>query len=317
MIFFRIKRGGRRAARTVPAALAVILALALFAAPAMPAYAAPADAAAAEEPDADIEADELVVTSTDTSPADVPAVLTPWDCEAAQCRAALLVDETNNHTILYEKNAHDSIPPASTTKMLTALLTVEAIERGELTLDEELQADAPILSSVIYDASHVHPRIKIDEKLSVEDYLYCVMIESDCVCCNILGRRVSGSVEAFVNLMNARAAELGCEETHFVNTHGYPAEGHRTTAWSLYLIAREAMRHDIFRKIVSTNQYTIQPTKAYPKERHLKNTNWLLGMPEKTDIKYDADYTFADCVGIKTGYSSEAGSCLVSQRHII
>ena len=255
------------------------------------------------------EAEQEIASGTDVSYSDEP--VSPWECAPAQCLAALLVDE-NSGRVLYDKKAHDRIYPASTTKVLTALLVIEAVEAGQISLEDEIQADVPILNSVIWDASHVSPRIKIDEKLTVENYLYCVMIESDCVCCNILGRHVSGSIDDFVALMNKRASELGCEDTHFSNAHGYPADDHYTTAWSLYLIAREAMKHELFRTICSTNEYTVPPSNIYKKERKLKNSNWLLGMPDKPAVKYDADYTYEPCIGIKTGYSSQAGSCLLS-----
>ncbi len=263
----------------------------------------PSRTATASESDIVSGADRAVSqTDIDTS--------SPWYVSEAVALAALLVDDTND-MVLYEKYAHEQINPASTTKIMTALLIVEAIEAGKISLEDKITATIPQLNSVMWDASHISPRVKIDETMTVESYLYSVMIESDCVCCNILAEHLCGSVNEFVKLMNKRAEELGCEKTSFVNAHGYPAEGHKTTAWSLYLIAREAMKHPIFARICGTNTYTLPATDKY-KERRLKNTNWLLGMPSSTDIPYDTDYTFDGCLGIKTGYSSEAGSCLVS-----
>lgn len=229
-----------------------------------------------------------------------------------EAKAAILVDDTYGE-VLYEQSAHEALYPASTTKMMTALLVIEAIERGEISLDDEIKAKRKMVDSVIWDASHVSPRIKPDEVLTVEDYLYCVMIESDCACCNILADYTAGSVEAFVERMNSRAGELGCENTHFANTHGYTDPNHYTTAWSLYLIASEAMKHDIFAKIVGTSEYTVPKTNL-TRERSLRNTNWLLSMPEpsETDVKYGDNYYYQYAIGVKTGYTSAAGSCLVS-----
>ena len=235
----------------------------------------------------------------------------PFD--KADLKAAILVDADTGE-ILFEQGAHEKNYPASTTKMLTALMVIESIEAGKIGLDDEITMQRKLIDSVMYDASHVSPRLKADEKVTVEQLLYCVMIESDCAACNILGAYVAGSVEEFVRRMNIRAEQLGCRDTNFVNTHGYPHDDHYTTAYSLYLIAAEAMKHELFAKIVSTKEYVIPKTNL-TRARTLVNTNWLLGMPadiSSSNVKYDADYYYEYCVGIKTGYASAAGSCLAS-----
>lgn len=235
----------------------------------------------------------------------------PWQpFGAADLNAAILVDDDTGE-ILFEQNAREKCYPASTTKMLTALMVIEAVEQGKIHLDDVVVCQRKLVDSVLWDASHVSPRVKADEEFTVEQLLHCVLIESDCAVCNILADYVDGSVDAFVKRMNARAAELGCVDTNFVNTHGYPDPNHWTTAYSLYLIASEAMKHPDFARIVSTREYTIPKTKL-TRARKLVNTNWLLGSPSDTDVKYDADYYYEYCVGIKTGYSSAAGSCLAS-----
>lgn len=245
-----------------------------------------------------------------------PTVSLAQDIDKVNAGAALLVDVDSNK-VLYEQNAYEVKAPASTTKIMTALLVFEAIDRGELNLDMEIKAKRHLAEGVKYDASHVSPRVKWNEVLTLEQYLYCILVESDCACCDIVADAVSGSVDGFVELMNKRAKELGCTDTVFVNTHGYPAEGHVSTAWDLYLIAAEAMKNEKFREIVSTQYYTVPKTNLVKRERELYNSNWLLGMPPESQlsIKYDRDYKYEYCIGVKTGYSSEAGSCLVSYAH--
>jgi len=231
----------------------------------------------------------------------------------ADLKCALLVDDDTGE-VLFEQNAYEVSYPASTTKMLTALMVIEAVEQGKIGFDDVIVLQRKLVDSVMWDASHVSPRVKADEKLTVEQLLHCVMIESDCAACNILADYVAGSVDAFVQQMNSRAVALGCTDTNFVNTHGYPNDNHYTTAYSLYLIASEAMKHPDFARIVSTKEYIIPKTNL-TRQRTLRNTNWLLGMPSdisESDIKYDTDYYYEYCVGIKTGYASAAGSCLAS-----
>ena len=244
--------------------------------------------------------------------ASFPVSVSAQEIEKVNAGAALLVD-VDTGKVLYEQNSKQIKAPASTTKIMTALLVLEAVDRGELSLDMKIKAKRKLAEGVKYDASHVSPRVKWNEILTLEEYLYCILVESDCACCDIVADQVSGSVDGFVELMNTRAKELGCTDTVFVNTHGYPAEGHVSTAWDLYLITAEAMKNEKFREIVSTQYCTIPKTNLV-RERKLYNSNWLLGMPPKSElsIKYDRDYKYDYCIGVKTGYSSEAGSCLVS-----
>ncbi|MBP3415170.1 MAG: D-alanyl-D-alanine carboxypeptidase [Clostridia bacterium] len=243
----------------------------------------------------------------------MPRAVSAAEFEKAAARAALLVD-IDTGTVLYEQSAHDLLPPASTTKIMTALLVLEAIDRGEFSLDTQVKAARNLAESMKYDASHVSPRVRKNEILTVEQYLYCILVESDCACCNILAAKTAGSMEAFVELMNERAKELGCKDTVFVNSHGYPQEGHITTAYDLYLIAQEALKNETFRKIISTSVYKIPRTNEVKRERTLYNTNWLIGMPPESEqkMKYERDFKYEYCIGGKTGTSDEAGSCLVS-----
>ncbi len=247
----------------------------------------------------DSDASDSDVSDTDISSSDAPVDLYLGTVKA---KAALLVD-MDTLEILYEQNADEPLPPASTTKIMTALLVMEAVESGQITLDEVILPEQQELASIPWDASTITPKIATGETLRVLDYLYSVMLSSDCAACNVLARRVSGSVDAFVERMNARAAELGCEGTNFLNTHGYPKEGHAASARTMYLITQEALKYPVFCDIVSSRSYTIPATNKAA-ERRLTNTNSLMvGASE---------YNYLYATGVKTGYSKSSGYCLVS-----
>ena len=218
-------------------------------------------------------------------------------------KAVLLVD-ANTGSVVYAVNEHQELYPASTTKIMTALLVLEAVDRGELSLGDELTASrAAITTGLAEDGSTSN--IKEDEVMTVEEYLTCMLVVSANEACNVLAEAVSGSVEAFVEDMNERAQQLGCENTHFVNTTGLHDSQHYTSAWDLYLITAEAMKHDAFMRICDTATAVI-PATNLSEERTLHTTNYLIG------TWWSRGYLYDDAHGIKTGSTSQAGHCLVS-----
>ena len=219
-----------------------------------------------------------------------------------QAAAAILVD-TSYNTVLYEKNSNERRPPASITKVMTALMVLEAIDRGQLQESMVITASANAPSDITDDSSTQN--ILPGEQLTVENLLYCLLIPSANEAANILAEAVSGSVPAFVDAMNARAAELGMSNTHFMNPHGLHNDEHYSTAHDIYLMVKEAMTHPLFQKIVSTSAYTVPATNLSP-QRKFFNTNALL-----TANKYPG-YTYSPVNGIKTGHTPEAGYCLAS-----
>ena len=223
--------------------------------------------------------------------------------KTVDAKAALLVNSTEN-VIYYEQNARERVYPASITKVMTALLTVEAIDRGDLTLDQVITAGDQTWLDIPADGSTAN--IQVGEELTVEQLLYCLMLPSANEAANILAQAISGQVSSFVALMNLRAEQLGCTDTHFMNPHGIHHTNHYTTCYDLYLIARKALENATFRQIVSTDEITIPPTNMTAKERVYYNTNALL-----THKKYPG-YEFPDCIGIKTGSTDAAGYCLLS-----
>lgn len=220
--------------------------------------------------------------------------------------------------VLYEKNADEKVYPASTTKIMTALIVLENIEN----LDEVIAVDA---ESPFVDGSKIF--LDVAEEISIRDLLNAMLIASGNDAASALAIRVSGSTEEFAKLMNQKAEALGCKQTHFVNPHGLHDEEHYTTARDLYLIARAAMDYPVFREIVGTAEYTIAPTNKQPETRYLYNTNALIeggtGSYELIeDIYGDTVQTMYEyATGIKTGYTDEAGLCLVSsaadKRHTV
>ena len=217
-------------------------------------------------------------------------------------KAGLLI-EADTGEILYEKNAHQENFPASLTKVMVALLVFEAIDRGELRMDQNVTASADSVAGLPDDASTAD--IIPGEALTVEQLLYCLLVVSANEVGNILGEAVSGSVSAFVAKMNQRAQELGCENTHFVNTSGLPDNEHYTTAWDIYLFTREAMKYDEFMTIVNTKAYDVPATNK-SEARELHSTNYLISNWRATG------YLYSGAQGIKTGSTDAAGYCLVS-----
>lgn len=224
-----------------------------------------------------------------------------FDVEA---KAALLVD-VGSGEILYEKNIHEQNYPASITKVMTALLVLEAVDAGKLKLDQEITASQEAFEGLSADGSTAN--IKPGETMSVENLLNCMLIVSANEAAHILAEAVSGTVSNFVFQMNQRAEQLGCKDTQFANPSGLHDELHYTTAWDIYLITREAMKHDEFMKIVGRKAYTVPETNL-SKSRDLHSTNYLIstwrtGWP---------GYFYEDARGIKTGSTPEAGYCLVA-----
>ena len=221
---------------------------------------------------------------------------------SVNARAALLVD-TADDTVLYGKNETTRMYPASITKVMTAMLILEAVDRGQMQLDQVITAAESAFVGLDPDGSSAE--IEPGEQMSVKDLLYCMLLVSANESCNILAVALDGSIDAFVQRMNERARELGCENTHFVNPHGLHDPDHYTTAWDIYLMARHAMKNETFMAICNTLAYDVPATNlSESRELHTSNSlisNWrILG------------YLYDGAEGIKTGTTDEAGHCLVS-----
>jgi len=218
--------------------------------------------------------------------------------------SAILIDNDYDE-ILYEHNADERRFPASITKVMTGLLTVEAVARGELTLETPVTLDDNLYTGIGADGST--QGLLPGEVLTVKDLLCCALIPSANEACNALAVAVAGNIPAFVERMNAKAKELGMSGTHFVNTHGYHDQNHYTTARDVAKMCQEAMKNPDFREIVSLKSYVVPATNLHA-ARELYDTNALLSTFRTG--RNDLLYSYA--TGIKTGSTPEAGHCLAS-----
>ena len=218
------------------------------------------------------------------------------DAPATNAESALLISPDSG-MVLYEKNADERRFPASTTKIMTALITLERVSD----LSETVTAEASDFEHLSADSSNAG--IKEGERVTVEDLLYALMLPSANEAAYMLARHVGGTYEEFINLMNQRAQELGCTGTHFSNPCGLHGDDHYTTARDLYKIAYAAMQDETFRDIVSTVQHRMAKTNMH-EERIILTTNKLI-------LSSYAEYAYNRCLGVKTGNTSQAGNCFV------
>lgn len=221
-----------------------------------------------------------------------------------QSKNVVLLD-ANTGNVIYAKSESDKAYPASTTKILTVLLAVEAIEAGKVSLSDSVTAGGNITAGLSDDGSTAG--IVTGETMSLENLLYCAMLSSANEACNIIGEYIGGDISTFVTMMNTRAKELGCVGTNFANTHGYPDYNHYTTPSDLAKIAYEAYSHPLFMQICNTVTRTVPATNMSP-ERKLSNTNGLIN----NDSEMYKDYLYENAAGMKTGHTQDAGYCLVS-----
>lgn len=218
-------------------------------------------------------------------------------------KGAVLIDY-DSLDILYEKNAHEKLYPASTTKIMTGIL---AIEKGDL--DDIITIDQEVVE--LTNGSHI--ALEPGEKLTLEQLLHALLIESANDSAVAIAKYVSGSVDSFVGLMNEKAHSIGATNTNFKNPNGLPDEEHVTTAYDLAIIAKYAMDNEIFRDIVKNYRSTIPITNKKDEPRYLNSSNRMLYSNEKilvgdeyVPIRYDG------LNGVKSGYTNAARYCLVT-----
>ncbi len=219
-----------------------------------------------------------------------PDQLTP---DQLYAEAVILINQDTGD-VLFEKNADRRMNPASTTKVMTILLALEYGDINRVVTIPKEAGEVPLDSSVV--------PVTVGEEMTFLDLLYGFMLKSGNDAGNAIAVIIAGSVDGFVDMMNERAAELGCTNTHFVNAHGYTAEGHYTTARDMALITQEAMKHSTFRKIVSAGEYTMNPS-SLRGEMIVRNSNML--------VTWGSEYRYKYATGVKTGTTSAAGQCLV------
>ena len=218
--------------------------------------------------------------------------------DTSHAEAVLLMDLKSNRPI-YSKNADRRMYPASITKMMTALLALESDKMGDT-----VTATFEALESITLEDSHMG--ILVGEELSMTDLVNGMLVYSANDAANVIAVHVGGSINEFVDMMNAKAKELGLNDTHFTNLCGVHDESHYTTANDIAKLARVCMQNETFREIVKKPTYHIDPTNKYTQNRDLPSTNLFLGTSRSTHHYYKP------CTGIKTGTTDAAGHCLVS-----
>lgn len=218
-------------------------------------------------------------------------LIIPWNVEAKAptigARAAVLIDvETGK--VIYEKNAYNRLPPASTTKVLTAIL---ALEKGNLNKVINVSSKASSVGESSLGLSK-------GDKLTLFELIHGALIKSANDACVAIAEEIAPSEEEFLGMMNLKAKILGAEDTTFLNTNGLPQEGHLTTAYDLAIIARYALKNPLFADIIKKKFYTVIWQDRI-RTRRIKNTNLLL-------------WTYSKAIGVKTGTTDKAGKCLIS-----
>ena len=212
--------------------------------------------------------------------------------DLAKNATSAIMLEASTGEIIFQKNVNEKRPPASMTKMMSMLLIMENIEKGNLTFEEEVTSSAYASSM---GGSQIF--LKAGEKMKVEDLLKGIAIGSGNDATVAMAERIAGTEEAFVKLMNDRAKELGLNNTNFKNSTGLDAENHYSTAYDMSVIARELVKHKKILEFTGTYEDYLRKDSASP--FWLVNTNRLVRFYQGVD-------------GLKTGYTKEAGYCLTS-----
>ncbi len=210
---------------------------------------------------------------------------------------AELVMNLDTGKIYFGRNIDDKMYPASTTKIMTAIIALENGNLSDILTVSDTAIDLPPGSSNI--------GLLRGEQFTLDQLMYGLLVASANDAANVIAEHIAGSIDQFVAMMNEKAEELGALNTHFANAHGLHDENHYTTARDLAIIARYAMSLEAFREYVSTVQYTIPATEQYKEDRILNSTNRLINKNR------GSEYLYEDAIGVKTGFTTPAQNCLV------
>ena len=221
---------------------------------------------------------------------------TEWPSDISIDSDAGIVMDANTGVVLYGKNIHETYSPASITKVLTSLIVLE-----HCSLDETVTFS----ESAVYNVESNSSSAGYDtgDTASVKDCLYALLLKSANEAANALAEHVAGSADAFAVLMNEKAAELGCQDSHFANPSGLNNEEHYVSAYDMALITRAAFENPTFAKIVETTYYKLPPNQKNPEGQGISPGNKLVNWPQ---------YYRPDVLGGKTGYTSIALNTLVN-----
>ena len=211
---------------------------------------------------------------------------------------SIILIDAKTGNILYSKNAYEKKYPASTTKLMTAILTLENCKLTDVvTVSHNAIFSVPV--------GYSHASLQEGEQLTVEQLLNVLLIPSANDAAFALAEHIAGSVDEFSTMMNNKAKELGCLNTHFVNPNGIHNNDHYSTAYDLALIGQYAMKFDDIMRIAKISQYTLPKTNKYDRTDRIFNaTNGLI---TKND-----EYYYPSATGLKTGYTDKSGYCIVA-----
>lgn len=208
-----------------------------------------------------------------------------------------LIMDAESGNILFEKNGFSKVYPASTTKILTALLAIENLDLNKtIVVSKTAISETPNGSSVIY--------LQPGEIITLKDVLYGLLLKSGNDAANVLAENVSGNIDKFVVLMNDKLKEIGCTNTHFSNAHGFHDANHYTTAYDMAILMRYAMQNPTFKEVLETKTYEIAPTNKTNYIRKYESTNKMF-FEKYTNMYYQYS------LGGKTGYTEEARGTFV------
>lgn len=268
--------------------LSMILAGVTILGPGLDAAAAKSGAAETqEELDANVEARKSLPVETNE--------IEGWPAGPEIGSEAAILMDVDTGAILYAKNIHEELYPASTTKLLTCLI---AQENGHMTDMVPFSYEA--VHSVPSDGSSIG--MDAGQSITLEQCLYGIMVGSANEVANAVAEYTAGSMEAFADMMNERAAELGCKNSHFTNANGLQDEDHYTSAYDLAVIAREFFANDMLSRIANTARYHFEPTDTQPDDFYLKNKHALI----TGEIPYEG------ICGGKTGFTGDSRQTLVT-----
>ncbi len=246
-----------------------------------------------------VSAEEEALTEVISSAEEIVETILPTSITGGavgmtvDAKSAILID-AGSGTVLFEQNSHDRLPPASVTKVMTMLLIMEAVERGQMTLEDKVTISEKA-ASMGGSQMYMEP----GEQQKLETLMIGIAVCSANDACVAAAEHHSGTVDIFVENMNKRAKELGMKDTNFVNTNGLPVANHYTSAYDIALMSKELMKHEKIQdwfNIWMTNITVGLPGKKQT-ELGLTNTNRLIK-------------TYPGANGIKTGFTQEAGYCL-------
>ena len=212
--------------------------------------------------------------------------------------------EKNTGKVLYAKDVYSRKYPASTTKILTAIIAIENCD-----LDQKMTASPNAVK--LPSSSYTKANIQAGESFTLDELLGVLMLQSANEAANVIAENVAGSIENFTDMMNKKAKEIGCIDSHFVNANGIHDENHYSTSYDMAAIAAYCMKNETFRKYANMMECRLPDTEFWGEEqiaqngeRHFYNTNKLLIPGDK--------YYYPYCIGIKTGFTTPAKNCLIA-----